>query len=188
MLREATASTDRVCVAATVCEEDQTEFIALRPNADRVCGDGPRPSCDCTVGGQLQPDGTLSEGTGSQWEVFGSNTAHSFPTCNARSPVPAGHYEPTSVRQSASFCFNDTTFLPCSTPLSCVGLPMDVVILVDESNSVELPQFGGRPGRFAQMTAAVVSLVSRFDISLTGTHVAMVTYGDTPRVRFSFNR
>lgn len=187
MLREATATSNRVCVAATICEEDETEFISLRVDADRVCGDGPRPSCDCTVG-EIRGDGTIVEGTGTQWEVAGSNTATTLPTCNVRRTVPPGNFEPQTARMSAGFCFNDTAFRPCTALQSCAGLPMDVIILMDASNSIELPQFGGRPGRFAQMKAAVISLVSQFDISPTGTHVSLITYGDRPSIQFSFNR
>jgi len=188
MSHEATATTDRVCNVATVCAEDETEWIPLRADEDRVCGVGPRPSCDCTPGGQLSQDGAVIEGSGTQWEVFGSNTVYQLPTCNARRQVPSGHFEPVSARIAPGFCFNDTVFRPCSTPLSCVGLPMDVVILLDESNSIDLPQYGGRPGRFNQMKAAALALVSQFDISVDGTHVALVTYGDRPQIQFSFNR
>ena len=65
---------------------------------------------------------------------------------------------------------------------------MDVILFIDMSNSIELPQYGGRPGRFQLLKDMVVRLVRSYDVSPTGTHFAMISYGSTPVVQFSFNR
>ena len=105
MLYEATATTDRVCVPATVCDEDQSEWVTLSATSDRMCGSGPRPACDCNT----------TSGTGSQYEVWGSSTLYSLPTCVNRTAVPDGFYEPTSSRTAPGFCYNDTRGIrPCA--------------------------------------------------------------------------
>lgn len=118
-----TATTDRVCQAHTVCDTNfQFESIAPTPTTDRSCG--------------------FVSLCGSNEYVAVNETATSNRVCAACTQCGAGQYSSSSCTE-----FSDATCSSCTQ--TCVANPIDLVFMVDDSQSIENPIYGGQVRLFS---------------------------------------
>jgi collagen type VI alpha len=84
--------------------------------------------------------------------------------------------------------FADPHLVHVSSPPSSCESPLDLVILLDSSGSIDSSQFGGAPGTFAtKVLPFVKQLVGNFAIGVNATRVAIVSFASSVVVNFSLN-
>lgn len=141
-------------------------YSQLTATTDRVCGPTPSP---CNPETEFE---------------FSPRTPFALAQCRPLTSCSDVEYEllPRAVS-------SDRTCVGCDFNGTCNMRPIDVVVLLDESRSVDSFAFGGIPGQFADMKAAVVRLVQAFNVSSTAdsTRVGLATYSDRVTVHIEYN-
>ena len=160
-----TYSTNRVCRDATVCREGQYVAQPLTVTSDRVCRFRYITYCDCA----------------SEYEVIPA-TPTTNATCRPYTPCLDTEYE-----SEASTCSSDRLCVGCTELQGiCTGFPNDLLVVLDQSDSVENPAFGGVVGQFGDLQDAANELMTTVEVAATGTHVAAITFGSDATVEFTF--
>eukprot|EP00041_Stephanoeca_diplocostata_P002277 m.25151 g.25151 ORF g.25151 m.25151 type:complete len:4654 (-) comp13142_c0_seq1:95-14056(-) len=161
-----TSTSDRACSTATVCPEDQEVYSQLTATTDRVCGPTPSP---------CNPE--------TEYE-FAPRTPFALAQCRPLTACSSVEYE--QLPRSVS---SDRTCLACDFTGTCHMLPMDIVVLLDESRSVDSFAFGGVPGQFAAMKDAVGRLVENLNVTAAAasTRVSLATYSDLVTIHIEYN-
>eukprot|EP00040_Diaphanoeca_grandis_P037647 m.247416 g.247416 ORF g.247416 m.247416 type:complete len:2734 (-) comp33855_c1_seq1:19-8220(-) len=162
----ATVSSNRECSVGKQCLEGQFIEHPLTLTSDRVCT-WLNTSCDCTTQYAESPATVTSEAV-----------CASMTTCGVGVEFETVEGTCSSDRECSSCTHNETT---------CDGYTLDVILVFDESESINNPIFGGVVGQYGQMLTMAQELVKRLSVRTDGSHVSLVRYGQTARLAIGFD-